>query len=304
MNKKISVIIPVYKVEQYLNRCVESVVNQTYKNLEIILVDDGSPDNCPKMCDAWAKKDDRIKVIHKINGGLSDARNAGLDIATGDYVTFLDSDDTIMPDFSDACMSIAKTTDILKSDFVGNKTKMIYLYVANGKRYKINYQISACGKVYRVEFLKNNSIKFKKGLYHEDVDFSLRVLLAKPNIQESNVNFYYYNTETQGSITREINNEKYKKRIVDTMQIIHDIDNEFGLNKNQLKYCSIFLYNALKLAINITDENLFYETVAEIEKNKKLFRMPNSIKNKMIMLGWNVFGLKHFLTMIKRLRRK
>lgn len=89
----ISVIVPIYNVEKYLDRCVESIVNQTYMNLEIILVDDGSPDNCPKMCDEWAQKDTRIKVIHKENGGLSDARNAGLRIATGEYISFVDSDD-------------------------------------------------------------------------------------------------------------------------------------------------------------------------------------------------------------------
>lgn len=82
----ISVIVPVYKVEQYLDRCVQSIVDQTYKNLEIILVDDGSPDNCPAMCDAWAEKDSRIRVIHKENGGLSSARNAGLEIATGAFL--------------------------------------------------------------------------------------------------------------------------------------------------------------------------------------------------------------------------
>lgn len=92
---KISVIIPVYKVEKYLNRCINSVVNQTYKNLEIILVDDGSHDNCPKICDDWAKKDDRIIVVHKKNGGLSDARNKGIDIASGTYICFVDSDDYI-----------------------------------------------------------------------------------------------------------------------------------------------------------------------------------------------------------------
>ena len=89
----ISVIVPVYKVEPYLDRCVESIVNQTYKNLEIILVDDGSPDNCGAMCDAWAAKDSRIRVIHKENGGLSDARNAGMAVATGEYLAFVDSDD-------------------------------------------------------------------------------------------------------------------------------------------------------------------------------------------------------------------
>ena len=91
----ISVIVPVYKVENFLDRCVESIVGQTYENLEIILVDDGSPDNCPAMCDEWAEKDSRIRVIHKENGGLCSARNAGMDIAAGDYLGFVDSDDCI-----------------------------------------------------------------------------------------------------------------------------------------------------------------------------------------------------------------
>jgi len=89
----ISVIVPIYKVEEYLDRCVRSIAEQTYTNLEIILVDDGSPDGCPAMCDRWAEKDSRIKVIHKENGGLSDARNAGLRIAMGEYISFIDSDD-------------------------------------------------------------------------------------------------------------------------------------------------------------------------------------------------------------------
>ena len=91
----ISVIVPIYGVEKYLNKCVESLVNQTYSNLEIVLVDDGSPDNCGKICDEWAEKDTRIKVVHKENGGLSDARNAGLAVATGAYVSFIDSDDYV-----------------------------------------------------------------------------------------------------------------------------------------------------------------------------------------------------------------
>lgn len=95
MNDKISIIVPIYKVEKYLDKCVESLVNQTYTNLEIILVDDGSPDKCPEMCDKWAEKDSRIKVIHKPNGGLSDARNAGMKEANGEYILFVDSDDWI-----------------------------------------------------------------------------------------------------------------------------------------------------------------------------------------------------------------
>ena len=91
----ISIIVPVYKVEPYLDKCIASIVNQTYRNLEIILVDDGSPDNCPAMCDAWAEKDNRIRVIHKQNGGLSDTRNAGMSSATGELIAFVDSDDWI-----------------------------------------------------------------------------------------------------------------------------------------------------------------------------------------------------------------
>lgn len=93
----VSVIVPIYKVEQYLDQCVTSIVNQTYRNLEIILVDDGSPDHCPQLCDEWAKRDARIKVIHKKNGGLSSARNAGLDEANGKRIAFVDSDDWVDP---------------------------------------------------------------------------------------------------------------------------------------------------------------------------------------------------------------
>lgn len=95
MNPKVSIIVPVYNVEKYLDRCMESLLNQTLKEIEIILVDDGSPDNCPQMCDDYAKKDSRVKVVHKANAGLGYARNSGLDVATGEYVAFVDSDDYV-----------------------------------------------------------------------------------------------------------------------------------------------------------------------------------------------------------------
>ena len=104
-NRCISVIVPVYCVEQYLEKCVSSIVNQTYKNLEIILVDDGSPDNCPQLCDDWQKKDKRIRVIHKENGGLSDARNAGLRASSGELVMFVDSDDWIDAETIEYCVN-------------------------------------------------------------------------------------------------------------------------------------------------------------------------------------------------------
>ena len=104
----VSIIIPVYGVEQYLDRCVRSVVNQSYTHLEIILVDDGSTDQCPAICDAWANRDSRIQVIHKPNGGLSSARNAGLDVATGEFIAFVDSDDYVEPDYIAAMVRAAE----------------------------------------------------------------------------------------------------------------------------------------------------------------------------------------------------
>lgn len=121
-DKLVSIIIPVYKVEKYLDKCVKSVIDQTYKNLEIILVDDGSPDTCPKMCDDWAKKDSRIKVIHKENGGLSSARNAGLDIFAGDYVMFLDSDDYLDVNAIKYSLSECVNTD---ADIVSFKARVV-----------------------------------------------------------------------------------------------------------------------------------------------------------------------------------
>lgn len=109
MQDLISVIVPVYKVEAYLDECVQSIISQTHKQLEIILVDDGSPDGCPAMCDAWAEKDSRIQVVHKENGGLSDARNAGIDAATGDYIAFVDSDDLIAPEMYEKMLAALKS---------------------------------------------------------------------------------------------------------------------------------------------------------------------------------------------------
>ena len=108
MNDLISIIVPIYKVEPYLNKCITSILNQTYSNLEIILVDDGSPDNCGIICDEYARKDTRVKVIHKANGGLSDARNAGLDVMQGNYVGFVDSDDWIEPHMFEVLLSNIK----------------------------------------------------------------------------------------------------------------------------------------------------------------------------------------------------
>ena len=118
--KLVSIIVPVYKVEDYLERCIRSIVNQTYKEIEIIIINDGSPDKCPEICDKWAEEDKRIKVIHKKNGGLSDARNAGMQIASGEYIAFVDSDDWISPFYLEYLIKaiVDSKCDIVECDII------------------------------------------------------------------------------------------------------------------------------------------------------------------------------------------
>lgn len=110
MGKKVSIVLPIYNVEKYLNRCIKSILNQTYSDLEVILVDDGSPDGCPRLCDEWSKKDKRIKVVHKKNAGLGMARNTGIDMATGDFICFFDSDDFIDPHTIQEAIEVVEKT--------------------------------------------------------------------------------------------------------------------------------------------------------------------------------------------------
>ena len=138
-NKKISVIVPIYKVEQYLNECVESIVNQTYKNLEILLVDDGSPDNCGKMINEWEKKDSRIKALHKANGGLGDARNYGFAHSLGEYIAFIDSDDYVEKTYLEKLIKVLekKDADIAGCRFYRNKKDNSgFLYPKGDEKYR------------------------------------------------------------------------------------------------------------------------------------------------------------------------
>ncbi len=186
----ISVIVPVYKVEQYLNQCISSIVNQTYPNLEIILVDDGSPDNCPAMCDAWAEKDQRIRVIHKPNGGLSDARNAGMAAATGELMAFVDSDDWVDLRYIEYLYDAMKQTnsDIsacdLREVYDGQITSALYIRQAEVKTatpeeaindilHNRRFRAVAWNKLYTREILKNEH--FETARLHEDEFFSYRL---------------------------------------------------------------------------------------------------------------------------------
>lgn len=156
----ISVIVPIYRIEQYLGICIESILNQTYRNLEIILVDDGSPDKCPDICDLYAKKDTRIKVIHKKNGGLVSARKAGAIVATGEYIGYVDGDDWIGRGFYESLVSVAKTSnadvvcagqsrDLFEKSVIFNDNMKAGLYEGE-KLKKLQSQMMSCGKYHRL----------------------------------------------------------------------------------------------------------------------------------------------------------
>ena len=174
----VSVIVPVYNVEQYLEKCIESICNQIYWNLEIILVDDGATDCSGAICDAWALKDSRIRVIHKENGGLSDARNAGIEIASGAWYMFVDSDDTITPDTIERLYeaAIAHSCEIAVCNMVriydDGATAPFYapvseLTVWDGlQRFETLKQPSACNKLFLADLFQN--VRFPKGKFYED----------------------------------------------------------------------------------------------------------------------------------------
>lgn len=217
--KLISIIIPVFNVEKYLNRCVESIVKQTYKNLEIILVDDGSPDNSPKLCDEWARKDSRIKVIHKENGGVSSARNVGIQNALGDYIAFVDSDDWIDEAMCEKVVEHAIKTN---ADMVFFKFRRVYengkvfenkeVALESVKRKDIKVFFTSCtdkngnyldvmGSACRILFKKNiaQSCLFSEKLKHgEDLFFVLNCLekANKVEVLDEVLYNYYYNDQS------------------------------------------------------------------------------------------------------------
>lgn len=206
MEEMISVIVPVYNVEAYLDQCIASIVSQTYTNLEIILVDDGSPDNCPDMCDVWAKRDPRIKVIHKENGGLSDARNAGMAVATGSYIGFIDSDDYISPDMyrllyerivADGTEIAACGIELVYEDgrtsrplnqagsFVLTREAAMEAVILESR-----LKQPVCYKLYRSGLIQN--LLFPMGKCHEDVFWTWQAVARADKVSVFDTPCYFY----------------------------------------------------------------------------------------------------------------
>lgn len=254
MNDLISIIVPVYNVEEYIEKCVNSIINQTYKNIEIILVDDGSKDSSGKICDELKQKDSRIKVIHKENGGLSDARNAGLKIANGDYIGFVDSDDYIKEDMFEilyklnkehnADISIVSFYEIYKGKVIGvrdskkleelNKIQAIKELLIDTK-----IQSYAWNKLFKKQLFEN--IEFPKSKNFEDIATTL-LLFEKANKVALLEEPKYYYVRRDNSIIGVRNYKTYK----DYLEVIYD--KYLYLNG---KYKELDLYNAYNFIINM-----------------------------------------------------
>lgn len=259
-NKKdlISVIIPIYNVEQYLERCIKSVIEQSYNNLEIILVDDGSKDNCGKICDDYSNKDSRIKVIHKENGGLSEARNVAIDSCKGKYISFIDSDDFVHKDYilnmyTDLCKANADIATCSyqsfyeESDICDNiifEERQVYNNEQALKLmlYQIGTTTSACGKIYDKKLFEK--VRYPVGEICEDLATTYKLFMKAKTITFSTNKLYYYLQRRESIINSKFSIKRMKalefaKTMVD--DIVSEMSNIEKAAKNRLFMEAIFI---------------------------------------------------------------
>lgn len=252
----VSVIVPIYGIEDYIDDCIKSIINQTYDNLEIILVDDGSPDNCPAIIESWAKHESSIIVLHKKNGGLSSARNAGMEVAKGEYIVFIDGDDWIEQQY------IEKLVDIViryKSDIgvIGfnrtyeNGKKVPSQYHINGKeicypspvnqaiKYFFEKAIAVWGKIYSSKII--GKTRFIEGRLAEDIPFQVEILKKASHVAFYNDNLYNYRQRT-GSIARTIKPKYLYDHIRSLSEALDECRQFFQFEE---KYCLSWLSSLL-----------------------------------------------------------
>lgn len=208
-SRTISIVVPVYNVRDELGRCIESIRQQTYGDLEVILVDDGSTDGSGEACDGYAAEDSRFHVIHKENGGLSSARNAGIRAATGDWLLYVDSDDAMTPEACEGFMDVARVSDadIILGDAVheipGSEERMVHDCLQPGRDYaardgiiqlikKHEFYAPVCFNMYKTSFIIQNNLSFAEGILHEDMEMQPRLFLSARTIACTGKVFYRY----------------------------------------------------------------------------------------------------------------
>jgi glycosyltransferase involved in cell wall biosynthesis len=301
---KTSIIVPIYKVEPYLSDCINSLINQTYHNLEIILVDDGSPDNCGKICDEYAQKDSRIKVIHKENGGLVSARNAGYEAATGDWIMYLDGDDWIE---LNTCEIIIKHIQDFEIDVVfwnvvqkyGEKS--IYrMYWESNENYRI-YQDEECknlslntliynsgiasayGKLFKHTFCEKNNLIHNNNLRQgiEGIEFIVRVFYAAQRIIFINqfLNNYRYNPD---SISKRIDEQNSKYVIDGFIEIQKFIDKMPDCRKKDFQAA---MNQRVLYALIAISMNTYFHTKNKDGRKKKIRKLKHLIKENDIFIN-------------------
>lgn len=307
----ISVIIPIYKVEQYLDRCVKSIVHQTYPELEIILVDDGSPDSCPMICDQWAKKDKRIKVIHKQNGGLSDARNAGMKAATGDYIAFVDSDDWVSHSYIELLYKALKeqNADIAACDVQitssfqeqGDLQKHVPVYAYTAERALETvlqgqiFRAIACNKLYKREQLVK--YQFPVGKYHEDEFFTYKVIAQASKLVFVDEKLYFY-FQREGSIMNSVSSkhldalEAYTERLAFLKNCYPTL---YSADKVNFCYICVTLYKDFLQAPHIEKQQL----LKRIKQFRKQIRFSVSeIRNASVKQIAYIIGSRYCIEMM------
>lgn len=286
-NPLISVIVPVYNVENYLDRCVESIVNQTYTNLEIILVDDGSPDNCPMMCNDWEKRDSRIKVIHKENGGVSSARNRGLDVAKGDYIAFVDSDDylekeaikiffySISCNDYDICIcnvnNVNHNGEIIDSTEYGRCELFREEILPTFLEATVFDSYSVWDKLYKTDLIRKNNLLFdEEKRLGEDYSFNYLCFKESTKIIAITDALYNYFQGHEGSITDGMTYDK-AMRWTNTKQFLpYEYSNSTTYPIVLKKYSSELLC-CIRELLRSGNEKLIFECYDDICKEVKLY---------------------------------
>ena len=324
---KISVIVPIYGVEKYLKECVESVLGQSYQRIELILVNDGSPDQSLSICNQYADIDYRVKVIDKENGGLSDARNKGIEQATGDYITFLDGDD--FWDDYEALEKLVNRLKITKADVLNFSFKKYYedtnekiMYFQDvmempteikNKKEQLQYlsdrQLyisSACTKLIKTSLLLKENLLFEKGVYSEDVEWSARLLQCAGSMDFICANFYCYR-QRRDSISHTINDKKCGnlcKHIIKCIEMYKNADRE---EKEALGVYSAYQFGTYFL-VQAQAEHPQKECISKLKNYTEILRYHKGNRKLQILnIGCNFVGYKTMCNVIRmayRLKNK
>lgn len=320
MEPLVSVVLPIFNVEKYLDRCIESVVGQTYKNLEIILVDDGSTDSCPQKCDEWAIKDSRIRVVHKTNAGLGMARNTGIDSATGRYIFFFDSDDYVDLTIVEKCVknALENRSDVvafgrndvyddgrispysIKSSKTVFKDDEIVNTVLPGMfTYSMGFGVSAWGKMYDLDTLKRLNKRFvsEREIISEDAYFAVDFYPDVKVVSLICEDLYFY-CKRDNSLSRVYNPDRQRKNDIFYLKTVELAESK-NLGENIKEYIAVryqmYMLSAMKqLCVSDIDKK---QKNIELKKVFKSDILRSTLKKEII--SHHSLSMKVFLVCLK-----